>query len=111
MYLREIERVLVEWATLIPEIEAVYLFGSRIKGTHDKDSDIDIAIEFDQQAISGVDDSHGLATWFLNKEKWHSDLQSKILGKVHIEWYHAEKTRTVFAGLNEASKVVYRKTI
>ena len=34
----------------------VYLFGSYAKGTHDEDSDIDLAVFLDQEEIDGFDE-------------------------------------------------------
>jgi predicted nucleotidyltransferase len=39
--------VLIQWATETPEVTRVWLFGSRIRGTHRPASDLDVAVEYD----------------------------------------------------------------
>jgi predicted nucleotidyltransferase len=66
---------IVEWAGRHRSIERVYLFGSRARGDHHPDSDIDLAVEMDLDA------------WF----EWHPryekapDLQ--LSHPVQLEWY------------------------
>lgn len=62
MELRKIENIVATWAAAKPEIGKVFLYGSRVKKTHRQNSDIDIAIEFDQNVISSTDSLDGMAT-------------------------------------------------
>ena len=43
------------WAKLLPQVKIVWLFGSRANDTAREDSDVDIAVELDDSAISGED--------------------------------------------------------
>lgn len=111
MELKEIGKIIAEWALQVPEIATVYLYGSRVKGTHREDSDLDIAIEFDQRIIAAADDAEGMATWFLKRQKWQKQLQKRLPMEVQLEWFHPEKTKIVAIGIAEASRIVYRKQL
>lgn len=63
MDLEAIEAALLEWARQDPILAKIHLLGSRVKGDHRPDSDIDIAVELDLSAVRGVDFSGGFATF------------------------------------------------
>jgi len=42
--LRILAETLAEWADAAPEVPAVYLFGSRVRGDHRADSDVDVRL-------------------------------------------------------------------
>lgn len=63
--LLEVDRVaIVEWAERHSEISRVYLYGSRARGDHLEDSDIDLAIE----VVAQPGDANSFATWMY----WHA---------------------------------------
>src|SRR5438105_638499 len=67
MDLDNIAAALGRWASRHPQIKRVYLFGSRVRGDHHRDSDLDIAVELDEN----LDESGGLATWMIElKPAW-----------------------------------------
>lgn len=60
----EADRVaIVQWAEKHAEIARVYLYGSRARGDHRADSDIDLAIE----VFTQPSDANSFATWMY----WH----------------------------------------
>ena len=66
--------VIRSWARTKPRVEQVRLFGSRCKGTHREDSDIDIAVPVSEDA------RYTRATiWFFDKPEWSKQL-SLLLG-------------------------------
>lgn len=109
MELKEIGKIIAAWALHVPEIATVYLYGSRVKGTHREDSDLDIAIEFDQRIIAAAENAEGMTTWFLKRREWQKQLQNRLPMEVQLEWLHPEKTKIVATGIAEASRVVYKK--
>ena len=109
MDLEEVEKIVAHWASEIPEISCVFLFGSRVKGTCTGESDIDIAVEFDPRVIARTGDSDGLQTWFSRNQQWRRELQGKIPMRVQLEWHHPERTKIVSSGLAEGSRILYRK--
>lgn len=64
--------VIVQWATQTSQIAAVYLFGSRIKGTARPDSDLDVAIEFNLS----IDDAE--VAFFDGGRLWRDQLKSLV---------------------------------
>ena len=43
--LTELAGIVADWADGCPGVERVFLFGSRVRGDHRPDSDLDLAIE------------------------------------------------------------------
>jgi predicted nucleotidyltransferase len=61
------------WARSKPRVEQVRLFGSRCKGTHREDSDIDIAVTVSE------DRHYTRATiWMFDKPKWSAELSQAL---------------------------------
>jgi uncharacterized protein len=105
MELEEVARVVSRWARTKPIVRRAYLFGSRVRGEHRVDSDIDIAVELEPN----LDESGGLATWMFEKEKWKEELQGLIPLEIQLERYHPEQTPTVGKGIGRSSQIVYEK--
>ncbi len=66
-----------QWAGSTHEIQRMWLFGSRARGTGRADSDIDVAIEIfgwdsDDPDIRG----EALANWIFNADGWRDQLRS-----------------------------------
>lgn len=94
-----------EWASSNPLVKRAYLYGSRAKGDHKEDSDIDIAIEIDTEK----GDSNTLATWTCNAEKWRQELQPLLKYKLHLEWEALQETPKIKNGLDESSILLYER--
>jgi uncharacterized protein len=109
MELPEVASVLSTWARGQPLVKRVYLFGSRVRGEHGPQSDIDIAVELDPVAFRGADDSGGLATWMFEAPAWREELKQLIPLKVQLERYHREQTPTIGKALAESSQLIYEK--
>lgn len=45
--LKKLASIVAEWAKPFPILETVYIFGSRVRGDHHAESDLDIALDFD----------------------------------------------------------------
>jgi len=65
---------LVCWAAAKPFVRKLWLFGSWVKGNHNSNSDVDIAIEIDP--ING--DEGALASWVEHAQHWKAELQAVI---------------------------------
>lgn len=83
MELSQIARLVSWWARGKPLVKRVYLFGSRVRGDHGPDSDVDIAVELDPAVFRGVDESGGLATWMFETKEWKEELEKLIPLKVN----------------------------
>jgi len=104
---KKVAKLIFQWALKKPQIAKVQFFGSRVKGTHHKDSDLDIAITL----INNLGESGGLSTWIFNSEEWAAELGVIIPCKVDLQWDGKEETPTIGVALNEASCVVYEKDL
>ena len=109
MVLPQIATLLATWARGKLLVKRVYLFGSRVRGDHGPNSDIDIAVELDPAVFQGVDESGGLVTWMCETKGWKEELQKLIPLKIQLERYHPDQTRTVGKGLAQSSQLVYEK--
>lgn len=93
-----------KWAATEPLVRKAYLFGSRVRGTHRPDSDLNVAIELPTPAPG----KPPFDTWSC-EAKWLRESIALILPvRVGLEWYGGpEHTPTVHAGLLCSSRVVY----
>ena len=95
-----------EWAKRQQFVRRVYLYGSRVRGTHTKDSDLDVAIEFDPAG----NDTDCLTTWVCDSKKWCAELGSLLPWKLHLEWHDPEgETHRISSGLDESSILIYER--
>jgi predicted nucleotidyltransferase len=69
---------IVSWAETHPEIQRVWLYGSRARGNNQEDSDIDLAIEMD------------FVEWFEWYSKFEENCDLLLSHKVDLEWYAEE---------------------
>ncbi|MEO1168970.1 MAG: nucleotidyltransferase domain-containing protein [Pseudomonadota bacterium] len=68
------------WALKEPLIEAVFVFGSRAKGTERVDSDLDIAL-----LVRGADGGERLANWVCEAEDWAEELSTRLPVKLDLQ--------------------------
>ena len=97
------------WAAAKPLVNRLWVFGSRARGDHRQDSDLDIAIELDLTAAGGCDDSGGLATWMLDTTGWPEELQGITGLRIDLQHFDGARTPTIQSGLESSSVVVYEK--
>lgn len=109
MQLTEIQALLIAWATQKPLVSRLWLFGSRVRGDHRPDSDVDVAIELDMSAAKGVDESGGMATWAFDTKPWKPELEGLFSLVVDLQRYKARKTNVIQTGLDQSSILVYEK--
>lgn len=112
MDLSAIEERLIEWARSEPIIERVHVFGSRVRGEHRPDSDIDVVVELDLEAAPGADFSGGFATFSFQSERWNAQLAELLPMSVDLDFYAGAKhTPTLHAGLQRSSRLIYDKRV
>lgn len=76
-------QILRAWAVAIPQIARVYVFGSRARGDHRADSDLDLAVELDLTAIPPGSTAAGEWTW--ESASWREGLEREIGLVVDLE--------------------------
>ena len=88
---------IVEWANRHRLIEKVYLFGSRARGTHQPDSNIDLAYEMD--FIASFD-------WRLRYDK-APDL--RLSHPVDLWWYQPGADLEIGKGVRQDGILIYQR--
>lgn len=103
----EVERnALRAWAARKPRIRRVSLFGSRVKGTHRADSDLDIAIELEP----GEDSNATLTVWMHESDAWKEELAALFLFPIDLQWHDPFGTTEIInRGTSEACETVYER--
>ena len=81
------------WSRNKVRIKRVWIYGSRLRGTQNHDSDLDIAIEID--LISTDEEAQML--WMDEKASWVSELQALSPYKIHLEMYGTPKVSEFIA--------------
>lgn len=107
--IQQIQQSIAVWASQYPLIKRVSIFGSRVRGDHRHDSDLDVAIELDPAEYESSDESGGWATWMFETSEWKNELQALIPYEIHLEQYCGDQTPTIRDGLKRSSKLVYEK--
>jgi predicted nucleotidyltransferase len=95
------------WAPTKPNILKIYLYGSRVRGNHKKDSDLDIAI----MITKNPNDTSELATWWGGlEEEFTQDIEIMTELKIDLELYSNEQiTANIHEYLKNDSRLVYEK--
>jgi predicted nucleotidyltransferase len=82
-------------------IAKVFVFGSRAKGTHRYDSDLDIAVQ-----LTGTDPSERDTYAICKSEKWRKELGAVLPIKLDLQWANPETDKTVWpAVLNHGVQI------
>lgn len=93
---------LVAWAGNNPIIEAVHLFGSRVKGTAREDSDLDVALDLGWSEDAWV-------TLVIKKEEWEIELRQSIGLLVNLDLYHMTLAPVVYGYVQDHGCMVYSR--
>ena len=70
-------RTLADWAAPATST-IIYLYGSRVRGDHRPDSDVDVCVDFG--AVGGED----VKWWTRNNENEFAEINAKLPGKLQI---------------------------
>lgn len=98
-------RAIKKWAASNPLIIRAWVFGSRVKGTNRKDSDLDVAIE--HGVMKG--DSNAFTTAIAEKDKWKKQLEAMISLTLDLQSYLPGKTIRIESAISDASVLIYEK--
>ena len=111
MQLAEMKDLLFAWAAEKPLVKRLWLFGSRVRGDHRPDSDVDVAIELDMSAAKGLDESGGTAAWAFDTGSWKPELDCLLSLVVDLQRYNFGETNFIQSCLDKSSILVYEKKI
>jgi predicted nucleotidyltransferase len=90
--------LLADWITPAPGVTAVYLFGSRVRGDHRPDSDVDVRLFLDEWKHA----DHVTSRWWVQQnETDFAVLKSRLPGPLAI---HREKTDQADGAIWEGRK-------
>jgi predicted nucleotidyltransferase len=108
MEISELAAIIFRCCYQVPNVKAAYIFGSRSKGTHRQDSDVDIAIEItDQKGGPAI-----LSDWMhFDDEGLKKTIELELQVPLDMQWYGGKgETPTIHRGLVESSVCVYAKS-
>jgi len=91
------------WAAENPGIRRVWVFASPPEGT----SRLDVAVELEPVG----DSEETLPVWMAHSESWRSQLQSRLLRRVDLEWFDPDgSTRGLRPDPGEKKTLVYERS-
>lgn len=99
------------WAENTPKVQRMWLFGSRARGTHRIDSDIDLAVE-----IAGWDSDdpnvrgEALADWIFKADDWSHQLRSITPLKIDLNPVSVEDER-VWPAIQREGLLIFDGTL
>lgn len=91
--------VLIRWASQTPEVTRLWLFGSRIRGTHRPGSDLDVAVEY----VGNPNDVGA------QLDKWREALKGKTRLRHHLETYRPGVNTRIQGALAACSLLIYER--
>jgi predicted nucleotidyltransferase len=104
--IEQLRALVAQWAASQPIVTCAHIYGSRVRGSHREDSDLDVAIEI--APLPG--DSSALATWISEASHLAGSLARLLPVPIDLEWYGGEfETPTVHRGLAAGSLVAYER--
>ena len=94
----------IKWASTVPFRIRIYLFGSRINGFPQEDSDLDIALEF----LAQEEIENRITLWFKFHDYWEKQLCRLLSCKPHLVLFEGAKSEVLAKYLkNEPSYIIY----
>jgi predicted nucleotidyltransferase len=82
--LQALASTFADWIEPVPDVPAVYLFGSRVRGDHRYDSDVDVRLYVERWDVC----SSTLRWWQVQNETDFAELKSRLPGPLSL---HREK--------------------
>lgn len=97
---------LCEWAAKHPEIARVIIYGSRARGDHRPESDLDVAVELNQTSVGEAP----FVTWISDAAKWTSELSPSLPWPLDLQWHDTDgETPTVTAKIAKGHFIAYER--
>lgn len=91
-----------QWAAKKPLISKIYLYGSRARGSHRPDSDVDLAI-----VIATEDEGEAWGHFAFEKVGWTEELEGLLHCRVHLETPDFEADTKVAPGVDADGQLLY----
>jgi predicted nucleotidyltransferase len=94
---------LVLWAHVHDRIDKLFVFGSRARGDHRPDSDLDVAV-----LLTGEEDGERLGYWICMAERWRAQL-ADLPVKVDLQYADPETDERVWPGVQRDGRLIYSR--
>ena len=85
------QQALEEWAASKPFVQRMWVIGSRARGDHRPDSDLDVAIEIEPIRPG---DATALASFAYRHQEWMQEIQPHLLHRLHLCHYNPDFAET-----------------
>jgi Polymerase beta, Nucleotidyltransferase len=111
--LEALAEIIAQWVDPVPGVPAVYLFGSRVRGDHRPDSDVDVRVYPEEWTY---DPEGKLVQWWTSQnETEFGKLQKLLPGRLHLgrdrrDWDN-EVDEAIRAARNHPPVLVLRKVV
>ncbi|MDP2026507.1 nucleotidyltransferase family protein [Sulfuriferula sp.] len=102
--LTDVAPVVASWARQQRLVERVYFFGSRVRGDHQPESDLDIAVQLIYPEVDTA-----LAHWTFELDAWVSQLSAILPWELDLQLLAPDGTPTISAGVSRSSVLVYER--
>jgi len=93
--------VIAKWAAATRNVRRVWLYGSRVRGTHQPDSDLDVCVEIDPLSTEQEKEESQQ-----QQKEWRSVLSTLCALNVHLEPYATEQQKGFIA---KEGRLVYQR--
>lgn len=103
--LKEVLKRIADWAAGEKWIAAVYIFGSRAKGTNRPDSDLDLAVE-----LTVIEESEVDGIYIDEARKWREALKPLSPWPVDLDLYHPKSAPNVHTYVAEGGRQIWRRS-
>ena len=97
--------VISAWAAKNDLVHRVWIFGSRVRGNHQSNSDLDVAV---QHGIKSGD-TDAITTEIFERQNWIDELQPITRLQLDVWSYHPGETPTIEAGIRAGSVLIYEQ--
>lgn len=93
--LKDLTATLADWASSAPSM-TIYLFGSRVRGDHRPESDVDVSVQFGR--FTPTEEGEW---WVMNNQEDFASINQRLPGKLHILEYNDPVTQKILAAAKE----------
>lgn len=94
------------WAGRHTEITRVIVYGSRARGDHHPDSDLDVAVEIEESKW----EESPFTIWITSAAEWQRELAPLLAWTLDLQWHdRGGETPTVSAKIQRGHFVVYER--
>jgi predicted nucleotidyltransferase len=106
--LLDLADILADWIAPAPNIPAVYLFGSRVRGDHRPDSDVDVRLLLNEW---GKIDQRDREWWIAQNTSDFADLKAKLPGPLAIHREASDDADAAILAGRKTPLLIHRRVV